>query len=106
MDEIQQVDDQIVSFVDIQIYFGEYVFVYQFIKMVERFFIKVVMRWWFIVFIVSIDFIELGSGEKFYVVLRKKFNLYGVIIINLVSNGLMVYIFRVNKVIFGVKVIY
>ncbi|KAK0671831.1 hypothetical protein QBC41DRAFT_46630 [Cercophora samala] len=106
MDEIQQADDQIASFADIQIHPGEYVLAYQPTKTVERFLIKAATRRRFTVFIASIDPIEPGNGEKPYAALRKKLNSHGVTTINLASNGLMAYIPRVNKVIFGAKVIY
>ncbi|KAK3990874.1 hypothetical protein QBC44DRAFT_58835 [Cladorrhinum sp. PSN332] len=106
MDEIQQADDQIASFADVQIHPGEFVLAYQPTKTVERFLAKAATKRKFTVLIASIEPPQPGATEAPYAALRKKLNAHGVTTINLASNGLMAYIPRVNKVIFGAKAVY
>lgn len=106
MDEIQQADDQIASFADIQIHPGEFVLAYQPTKTVERFLIKAASKRKFTVLIASIEPPQPGAADAPYAALRKKLNSHGVTTISLASNGLMAYIPRVNKVVFGAKAVY
>ncbi|GAB1315167.1 GCD complex subunit gcd7 [Madurella fahalii] len=105
MDEIGQADDQIASFADIQIHPGDFVLAYQPSRTVEKFLIKAASKRRFTVIIAGLEPPTHGS-EAPYATLRKKLNGAGVNTINLASNGLMAYIPRVNKVIFGVKAVY
>ncbi|KAL2016001.1 hypothetical protein VTK56DRAFT_4447 [Thermocarpiscus australiensis] len=106
MDEIHQADDQIASFADIQIHPGDYVLVYQPSKTVERFLVKAASKRRFTVIIASLEIPRDGASGAPYAALRKKLNAAGVSTINLASNGLMAYIPRVNKVIFGAKAVF
>ncbi|KAK4138914.1 nagb/rpia/CoA transferase-like protein [Trichocladium antarcticum] len=106
LDEIHQADDQIASFADIQIHPGDYVLVYQPSRTVEKFLIKAASKRRFTVIIGSLDPPSPSATEAPYAALRKKLNAAGVQTINLASNGLMAYIPRVNKVIFGAKAVY
>jgi translation initiation factor eIF-2B subunit beta len=103
LDEINQADDQIAGFSEIQIHPGDYVLAYQPTKTVERFLVKAASKRRFTVIIASL---EASRGEAPYAALRKRLNSAGVKTINLASNGLMAYIPRVNKVIFGAKAVY
>jgi translation initiation factor eIF-2B subunit beta len=105
LDEINQADDQIAGFSEIQIHPGDYVLAYQPSKTVERFLVKAASKRRFTVIIASLAFPE-GATEPPYATLRKKLNAAGVNTINLASNGLMAYIPRVNKVIFDAKAVY
>ncbi|KAK4237783.1 hypothetical protein C8A03DRAFT_34257 [Achaetomium macrosporum] len=106
LDEINQADDQIAGFSDIQIHPGDYVLAYQPTRSVERFLVKAASKRRFTVIIACLDSPNSGAAEPPYATLRKKLNTAGVNTINLVSNGLMAYIPRVNKVIFGAKAVY
>lgn len=106
MDEIGQADDQIASFADIQIHPGDFVLAYQPSRTVEKFLIKAASKRRFTVIIAGLTSPAHGPGEAPYATLRKKLNGAGVNTINLASNGLMAYIPRVNKVIFGAKAVY
>ncbi|KAH6840679.1 hypothetical protein B0I37DRAFT_384855 [Chaetomium sp. MPI-CAGE-AT-0009] len=105
LDEINQADDQIAGFSEIQIHPGDYVLAYQPSRTVERFLIKAASKRRFTVIIASHAFTD-GASEAPYATLRKKLNAAGVNTINLASNGLMAYIPRVNKVIFSAKAVY
>ncbi|KAL2157638.1 hypothetical protein VTH06DRAFT_5119 [Thermothelomyces fergusii] len=105
LDEINQADDQIAGFADIQIHPGDYVLAYQPTRTVERFLVKAASKRKFTVLIASLECFD-GSAEAPYAALRKKLNAAGVTTINLASNGLMAYIPRVNKVIFSAKAVY
>ncbi|KXX81925.1 putative translation initiation factor eIF-2B subunit beta [Madurella mycetomatis] len=106
MDEIGQADDQIASFADIQIHPGDFVLAYQPSRTVEKFLIKAASKRRFTVIIAGLMSPTHGASEAPYAALRKKLNGAGVNTINLASNGLMAYIPRVNKVIFGAKAVY
>ena len=106
LDEINQADDQIASFAEIQIHPGDYVLAYQPSKTVERFLVKAASKRRFTVILASLNPPAPGEEEQPYAALRKKLNAAGVSTINLASNGLMAYIPRVNKVIFGAKAVY
>ncbi|KAK4121313.1 translation initiation factor eIF2b-like protein [Parathielavia appendiculata] len=106
LDEINQADDQIAGFSDIQIHPGDYVLAYQPSRTVERFLVKAASKRRFTVIIASLESPSPGSSELSYAALRKKLNAAGVNTINLASNGLMAYIPRVNKVIFSAKAVY
>jgi len=105
LDEINQADDQIAGFSEIQIHPGDYVLAYQPSRTVERFLVKAASKRRFTVIIASLAYPD-GATEAPYATLRKKLNAAGVNTINLASNGLMAYIPRVNKVIFGAKAVY
>ncbi|KAL2146224.1 hypothetical protein VTI28DRAFT_4803 [Corynascus sepedonium] len=105
LDEINQADDQIAGFADIQIHPGDYVLAYQPSRTVERFLVKAASKRRFTVIIASLLNPD-GAAEPPYATLRKKLNAAGVNTINLASNGLMAYIPRVNKVIFSAKAVY
>lgn len=106
LDEISQADDQIAGFAEIQIHPGDYVLAYQPSKTVERFLLKAASKRRFTVIIASLQPSNESASEPPYAALRKKLNAAGVNTINLASNGLMAYIPRVNKVIFGAKAVY
>jgi translation initiation factor eIF-2B subunit beta len=106
LDEINQADDQIAGFADIQIHPGDYVLAYQPSRTVERFLVKAASKRKFTVIIASLESPRAGPSEAPYAALRKKLNAAGVNTINLASNGLMAYIPRVNKVIFSAKAVY
>lgn len=106
LDEISQADDQIASFADIQIHPGDYVLAYQPSRTVEKFLVKAASKRRFTVIIASLEPPNPAATEAPYAGLRKKLNAAGVHTINLASNGLMAYIPRVNKVIFGAKAVY
>ncbi|KAK4158544.1 hypothetical protein C8A00DRAFT_10740 [Chaetomidium leptoderma] len=106
LDEINQADDQIAGFAEIQIHPGDYVLAYQPSRTVERFLVKAASKRRFTVIIASLESPSHTTAEAPYATLRKKLNAAGVKTINLASNGLMAYIPRVNKVIFGAKAVY
>jgi len=106
LDEINQADDQIAGFAEIQIHPGDYVLAYQPTKTVERFLVKAASKRRFTVIFAGLDTPAVGAAEPPYATLRKRLNAAGVETINLASNGLMAYIPRVNKVIFGAKAVY
>jgi translation initiation factor eIF-2B subunit beta len=106
LDEINQADDQIASFSDIQIHPGDYVLAYQPTRSVERFLVKAASKRKFTAIIASLNPPSGGAVECPYAALRKKLNAAGVNTINLASNGLMAYMPRVNKVIFAAKAVY
>ncbi|KAL1842157.1 hypothetical protein VTJ49DRAFT_5930 [Mycothermus thermophilus] len=105
LDEISQADDQIAGFADIQIHPGDYVLAYQPTKTVERFLIKAASKRRFTLLLAGLQTPD-PSAEPPYAALRKRLAAAGVQTINLASNGLMAYIPRVNKVIFGAKAVY
>lgn len=105
LDEINQADDQIAGFSEIQIHPGDYVLAYQPSRTVEKFLVKAASKRRFTVLIASHAFSD-GTSEAPYATLRKRLNAAGVNTINLASNGLMAYIPRVNKVIFSAKAVY
>ncbi|AEO57061.1 hypothetical protein MYCTH_2302808 [Thermothelomyces thermophilus ATCC 42464] len=105
LDEINQADDQIAGFSEIQIHPGDYVLAYQPTRTVERFLVKAASKRKFTVIIAGLEYPD-GTAEAPYAALRKKLNAAGVNTINLASNGLMAYIPRVNKVIFSAKAVY
>ena len=107
LDEINQADDQIAGFAEIQIHPGDYVLAYQPTRAVERFLVKAASKRRFTVLIAGLESPSQGvSTEAPYAMLRKRLNASGVKTINLASNGLMAYIPRVNKVIFSAKAVY
>lgn len=106
LDEINQADDQIAGFSEIQIHPGDYVLAYQPSRTVERFLVKAASKRRFTVIIAGLESPTHGATEAPYAALRKKLNGAGVKTINLASNGLMAYIPRVNKVIFSAKAVY
>ncbi|KAL2132874.1 hypothetical protein VTI74DRAFT_3188 [Chaetomium olivicolor] len=106
LDEITQADDQIAGFSDIQIHPGDFVLAYQPSKTVERFLVKAASKRRFTVIIAGLESTNHSATEPPYAALRKKLNTAGVNTINLATNGLMAYIPRVNKVIFGAKAVY
>jgi translation initiation factor eIF-2B subunit beta len=107
LDEINQADDQIAGFADIQIHPGDYVLAYQPSRTVERFLVKAASKRRFTVIIAGLESRNHDAiTEPPYAALRKRLNAAGVNTINLASNGLMAYIPRVNKVIFGAKAVY
>jgi translation initiation factor eIF-2B subunit beta len=105
LDEINQSDDQIASFWESQIHPGDYVLAYQPNKTVERFLIKAASKRKFTVLLAGLQNPD-PTAEPPFAALRKKLNAAGVETINLATNGLMAYIPRVNKVIFGAKAVY
>ena len=107
LDEINQADDQIAGFAEIQIHPGDYVLAYQPTRAVERFLVKAASKRRFTVIIAGLESPNPGAAtEAPYATLRKRLNASGVKTINLASNGLMAYIPRVNKVIFSAKAVY
>jgi translation initiation factor eIF-2B subunit beta len=106
LDEINQADDQIAGFAEIQIHPGDYVLAYQPSRAVERFLVKASSKRRFTVIIAGLESPVHDTNEAPYATLRKKLNAAGVTTINLSSNGLMAYIPRVNKVIFSAKAVY
>ncbi|KAK4147958.1 uncharacterized protein C8A04DRAFT_33527 [Dichotomopilus funicola] len=105
LDEINQADDQIAGFAEIQIHPGDYVLAYQPSRTVERFLVKAASKRRFTVVIAGLEASGAGT-EAPYASLRKRLNSAGVKTVNLASNGLMAYIPRVNKVIFSAKAVY
>ncbi|KAK1756849.1 putative translation initiation factor eIF-2B subunit beta [Echria macrotheca] len=106
LDEINQADDQIAGFADIQIHPGDYVLAYLPSRTVERFLIKAASRRKFTVLFVSLEDSRSAAGEGAHAALRKKLDAHGVNTISLASNGLMAYMSRINKVVFSAKVVY
>lgn len=105
MDEISQADDQIATFAEVQIHPGDYVLAYMPSRTVERFLVKAAQKRRFTVLLASLDSHD-RAGEAPYAALRKKLGSFGVNTISLASHGLMAYMPRVNKVIFGAKAVY
>jgi len=105
MDEVNQADDQIASFADIHIYPGDFVLVVLPSPAVERYLIKAASRRRFTVLVASPDSHQVLS-EAQYPTLRKKLTAAGVKMINLATNGLMAYMPKVTKVIFGAKAVF
>ncbi|KAK3942251.1 putative translation initiation factor eIF-2B subunit beta [Diplogelasinospora grovesii] len=104
IDEISQADDQIASFADIQIHPGDFVLVHQPTPTVEKFLVRAAAKRRFTVLISSLS--PPQTGEVPYAALRKKLSAAGIRTINLATNGLMAYMPKVNKVIFGARAVY
>ncbi|KAK3325771.1 hypothetical protein B0H66DRAFT_529790 [Apodospora peruviana] len=106
MDEVNTTGDQIANFADVHIYPEDYVLVFLPSPDVERYLIKAATKRKFTVLIASFDLPKGVPIDAQYPVLRKKLTAAGVKMIRLASNGLMAYMPRVNKVIFGAKAVF
>ncbi|PTD03009.1 putative translation initiation factor eIF-2B subunit beta [Fusarium culmorum] len=92
-DEISQVDDQIASLAEVQIHPGDYVLVHQPSPTVERFILRAALKRRF------------TTTEVTHAGFRKKLASAGITAINVMNGGLMAYMSRVDKVIFGARAI-
>ncbi|KAK0635884.1 hypothetical protein B0T17DRAFT_61594 [Bombardia bombarda] len=106
MDEISQADDQIAGFADIQVHPGDFILAMLPSPAVERFLLKAAAKRRFTALLASNGSYISAVGEAPYAALRKKLNAAGVNTVNLASNGLLAYMPRANKVIFGAKAVY
>ncbi|KAM7187976.1 hypothetical protein V8F33_010933 [Rhypophila sp. PSN 637] len=104
IDEVNQADDQIAGFADIHIYPGDYILAVLPSPAVERYLIKAASRRRFTVLVASPH--SPGSGTEQYSALRKKLTSAGVKMISLSTTGLMAYMPKVSKVIFGAKAVF
>ncbi|KAM7218752.1 hypothetical protein V8F06_005906 [Rhypophila decipiens] len=104
IDEVNQADDQIAGFADIHIYPGDYILAVLPSPAVERYLIKAASRRRFTVLVASPH--SHGSGTEQYSALRKKLTSAGVKMISLSTTGLMAYMPKVSKVIFGAKAVF
>lgn len=103
-DEISQVDDQIASLAEVQIHPGDYVLVHQPSPTVERFILRAALKRRFTVLIAT-EPPKKQITEVPHAGFRKKLASAGITAINVMNGGLMAYMSRVDKVIFGARAI-
>ncbi|KAG8677387.1 GCD complex subunit gcd7 [Fusarium poae] len=101
-DEISQVDDQIASLAEVQIHPGDYVLVHQPSPTVERFILRAALKRRFTVLIAT-EPPKKQTTEVPHANFRKKLASAGITVINVMNGGLMAYMSRVDKVIFGAR---
>lgn len=105
IDEVNQADDQIAGFADIHIYPGDYILAVLPSPAVERYLVKAASRRRFTVLVVS-PYSHSSGSETQYPTLRKRLTAAGVKMITLATSGLMAYMPKVSKVIFGAKAVF
>jgi translation initiation factor eIF-2B subunit beta len=103
-DEISQVDDQIAALAEVQVHPGDYILVHRPSPTVERFVLRAALRRKFTVLIAT-EVPRKPTEEVQHAAFRKKLSSAGVTVINIMNNGLMAYMSRIDKVIIGAKAI-
>ncbi|KAK5992265.1 putative translation initiation factor eIF-2B subunit beta [Cladobotryum mycophilum] len=104
MDEISQVDDQIAALAEVQIHPGDYVLIHQPSVTVERFILRAAQKRKFTV-LIAVEPPKKQTIQSQHAVFRKKLSASGITVLNVMNGGLMAYMSKVNKVIFGARAI-
>ncbi|KAJ2904234.1 hypothetical protein MKZ38_008564 [Zalerion maritima] len=102
-DELEQVDDQIAGYADIQIHPTDYILVHELDSTTERFLLRASRERRFTVFIAQGKSTTSKAGDATPSLFQKKLNSAGVKTINISNTGLAAYMTKVDKVILSVR---